>query len=329
LHGQSTTDDLFGRFVPNTGQLTASLEDLLRCRGMLKPKTVALLEGARREGRPLTPVEAELVAAREALPLHQWIFQEGPIPQALRQGLMIVIDEANLSESQVLEGLNPVLELEPTLFLPGQGIFFGPTGNVRVHPGFRILATINPAGYAGRSPLSEAFRSRWTMTMAVPVPTEAEFRQMVLCVVFGEQPVVQYEGQKYQGISPALTETPPHAALAQVPGMRELLERVATLHAQVVQQSESKQGKCPTLGTYRRDPYAYTRRDLLTFLSLLEGRLKGEAGADLKLAALEALQQVYLARLDQDTDRQIVSDLLKAQGLDAKQWNLEAKSNGK
>jgi MoxR-like ATPase len=66
------------------------------------------------------------------------------IEEARRDGRIVVISELNLLPSDMLEGeFNALL-----------------TGDVPAAPGFGIIATVNPSGYAGRKPLSPALENR-------------------------------------------------------------------------------------------------------------------------------------------------------------------------
>ena len=65
----------------------------------------------------------------------------------MRKGWWVLLDEVNLAEPQILERLNSVLEVEPTLILTE----YDNSPIDPVHPGFRLFATMNPAEYAGRS----------------------------------------------------------------------------------------------------------------------------------------------------------------------------------
>lgn len=314
LHGQTSADDLLGRFVPCVG-LGFSPDGLLRHRNLLHPDTVALLEKARRENRDLDEIESGIVAARERLPVRQWRFQEACLPRAMREGAWLVIDEMNLAPPEAVESVNAVLESPPSLHLPGPDLHFGPGGTVRVHEGFRVFATINPAAYEGRRTLSPAFRNRWRMPKSAPAPGEAEFRQMLRWLVFGEVPVVECQGQQYQGIMPPLTRLPPFAALARVAGMEELLERVAILHGSLVKAQVSA-----GLRAGGSERLVFTRRDLFTFLGQLQDELNQAPGADLKRHASHALQLVYLDRLGDPEDRKVVTHLMESQCLDAAHW---------
>mmetsp|Transcript_16645 Transcript_16645/g.15009 ORF Transcript_16645/g.15009 Transcript_16645/m.15009 type:complete len:136 (+) Transcript_16645:92-499(+) len=74
----------------------------------------------------------------------------------LRNGHWIILDELNLAPSDVLEGLNRLLDENKELHVPE------PNELIKPHKGFQLFATQNPPGlYGGRKPLSRAFRNRF------------------------------------------------------------------------------------------------------------------------------------------------------------------------
>jgi CRP-like cAMP-binding protein len=79
-----------------------------------------------------------------------WRFWEGIVPDAMRHGRWVVLDELNLAEPQVLERLNPVLEQHPSLVLSENGgERYGLGGDVPLADTFRIFATMNPGDVFG------------------------------------------------------------------------------------------------------------------------------------------------------------------------------------
>ena len=83
-------------------------------------------------------------------------FRDGLLVQALRHGYWIILDELNLAPSDVLEALNRLLDDNRELLVPETQEYITP------HPDFMLFATQNPHGtYAGRKPLSRAFRNRF------------------------------------------------------------------------------------------------------------------------------------------------------------------------
>jgi midasin (ATPase involved in ribosome maturation) len=111
------------------------------------------------------------------------------------EGAWLVKDEANLAPSEILERCNTMLETpDPTLTLTeydGRLI-------IGAHPQFRVLATWNGLGYAGRQELSPAFLDRFK-TRVCSSPSEADYRALGECLVHGSQPEVVISGIRYRG----------------------------------------------------------------------------------------------------------------------------------
>ncbi len=85
-----------------------------------------------------------------------FVYQEGVLPLAMRNGYWIILDELNLAPTDVLEALNRVLDDNRELFIPETQTL------IKAHANFRLFATQNPTGsYGGRKPLSRAFRNRF------------------------------------------------------------------------------------------------------------------------------------------------------------------------
>lgn len=100
-----------------------------------------------------------------------FVWVDGPLVTAMRNGDFVLIDEINLAEDAVLERLNSVLEPSRTLTLAERG---GEGAEVIVAaPGFRVLATMNPGGDYGKKELSPALANRFT-TVWVPALEDVE-----------------------------------------------------------------------------------------------------------------------------------------------------------
>lgn len=236
-----------------------------------------------------------------------WRFQEGAIPQAMRNGWWVILDEMNLAEPQVLERLNPVLEEPASLVLSeGDGTSFGPGGDIVVHPSFQLFATLNPAEYAGRSSLSPAFRDRWTSWNWVELPDEQALKQTLYFWAFGVQPAVPVEDGLWQGDA----SVPLLPGLAMDPQAHELLERVARFHAAISKASQS-QG---TLGRNRREPFVFTRRTLWTALMQVDAQMR-EKGGRLSARLEAALRRTYGQRLRESSERDALAQALQATGI--------------
>jgi len=113
-------------------------------------------------------------------------WSDGVLPQAMRNGWWLLLDEIDFAEPAVLSLLHPVLEDAPTLTLKEHG------GEViRPHPLFRIFATANSIGamqeragsYAGTTTMNDAFLDRWQVLLVDNLPPQEERR-----VLLGEVP---------------------------------------------------------------------------------------------------------------------------------------------
>jgi MoxR-like ATPase len=208
----------------------------------------------------------------------------------------------------VLERLNPVLEQHPSLVLSeNTGERFGPGGDVPVSADFRIFATMNPAEYAGRSVLSPAFRDRWSLWNVLEAPGEGEYRALLTRLVHGVHPEFVYDAVEWR----APDGEPIHPQLAADPRIDGLLDSIASFHGAVSAAAGADGGV--ELGRSRRERYVFTRRTMLAAMSLMAGLV--ERGADLSMAAREALELTYLQRVQPGPDRQAVRSALRTAGL--------------
>jgi hypothetical protein len=237
-----------------------------------------------------------------------WRFGEGFLPQAMREGWWLLLDEVNLAEPQVLERLNPALESPPSLVLSEHdGRRFGAGGDVPIDPRFRLFATMNPAEYAGRSVLSPAFRDRWTVWSCVDPAGEADLRAMLECLVFGVHPEVFLEGMHWR----APDSVPVYPELQAVPHIAERIGAIVTFHVSVACATGST-GRAD-IGRSRRERYVFTRRALLAFMQLYASALR--RGVEERVAFRSALELTYVGRTAPGPDRQAMRGALAAVGI--------------
>lgn len=235
-----------------------------------------------------------------------WQFQEGSLPVAMRRGYWLLLDEMNLAEPQVLERLNCALESTPTLVLSeGHGTVFGPGGDVEVSEDFRLLATLNPAEYSGRSVLSPAFRNRWLIWHQAQPADEAAILAMLRSLVLGEQPVVCWKGKSYQAAAtPAL-----FPQLQEMTDVESVLARFAMFHTTVAKAAGAP-GTTPGLARHRRERHVFTRRNLIATLQLC-----GRSSVDLRRTLSDSIQQIYVNRYSATADRKAIQSHLRAADL--------------
>ncbi|KAL2899649.1 Midasin [Bienertia sinuspersici] len=108
----------------------------------------------------------------------QWqtifVWQDGPLVQAMKNGDLLLVDEISLADDSVLERLNSVLEPDRKLSLAEKG---GPNlETIAAHEDFFLLATMNPGGDYGKKELSPALRNRFTEIWVPPVDDLDELR---------------------------------------------------------------------------------------------------------------------------------------------------------
>eukprot|EP01053_Blabericola_migrator_P006909 Blabericola_migrator_1__6908@NODE_34_length_18107_cov_55_154712_g30_i0_p1_GENE_NODE_34_length_18107_cov_55_154712_g30_i0NODE_34_length_18107_cov_55_154712_g30_i0_p1_ORF_typecomplete_len4590_score980_41AAA_5/PF07728_14/2_4e09AAA_5/PF07728_14/1_1e06AAA_5/PF07728_14/7_8e15AAA_5/PF07728_14/1_6e33AAA_5/PF07728_14/2e11AAA_5/PF07728_14/9_7e22AAA_5/PF07728_14/9_3e34AAA_5/PF07728_14/1_9e16AAA_3/PF07726_11/0_015AAA_3/PF07726_11/1_4AAA_3/PF07726_11/3_3e17AAA_3/PF07726_11/0_00028AAA_3/PF07726_11/0_0056AAA_3 len=100
-------------------------------------------------------------------------FAEGPLLEAVRHGHWVVLDEFNLAPSEVVEGLNRLLDDNRAIYVPELD------ETVQAHPHFLLFATQNPVTYGGRKPLSEALKSRF-VEFNVSEPPAADLKLILM-----------------------------------------------------------------------------------------------------------------------------------------------------
>uniref|UniRef100_A0A915Q716 Midasin n=1 Tax=Setaria digitata TaxID=48799 RepID=A0A915Q716_9BILA len=120
----------------------------------------------------------------------RFVFTEGPLVKAARNGHWIILDELNLAPTDVIEALNrarfsKIFETsnisECYLLDDNRELFVSETNTVvKAHPQFRLFATQNPVHtYAGRKRLSRALLNRFVVLQFSQLPYD-ELAEMVI-----------------------------------------------------------------------------------------------------------------------------------------------------
>ncbi|KAK2996619.1 hypothetical protein RJ639_026430, partial [Escallonia herrerae] len=144
------------------------------------------------------------------LQLHQkwqtiFMWQDGPLVKAMKDGDLFLVDEIALADDSVLERLNSVLEPERKLIYRDPNVRFHLFSNedafvygclllgtnmslaekggtdlekIIAHPNFFLLATMNPGGDYGKKELSPALRNRFTEIWVPPVTDTIELKSI-------------------------------------------------------------------------------------------------------------------------------------------------------
>lgn len=85
----------------------------------------------------------------------EMIFEKEALVEALECGGFFDLDEINAADDSVLFSLQAILDDRRRVQVPGYGL-------VKVHPKFRMIATMNPLGYLGTRELPDAVNDRFT-----------------------------------------------------------------------------------------------------------------------------------------------------------------------
>ncbi|TVR09637.1 MAG: hypothetical protein EA401_12785 [Planctomycetota bacterium] len=270
-------------------------------------KTTAVLWSAHLLGRPVLRLNCsghsdtgELIG--RFLPQSgsgHWQFHEGAVPQAMRRGQWLLLDEVNLAAADVIERLNPVLERPSSLVISeNDGALIGPGGAV-VHTDFRCFGTMNPAAYAGRNRLSPAFLDRWLAQTSVPDPDSLAYRQLLHFWATGEQPDILLPGVGFFHVPHS---SPPFPCLQAV---TDDLSQVAAMHHHLM---------LSTTDQDLDDHPTITRRLLLALVQRFAGLCTN--GGDPQRSLRRAIEEVYVRRMPNAAMQEGLRKALRLQGLD-------------
>jgi len=150
-------------------------------------KTSIFEQAAARLNRPVTRINLDGDITRSDL-VGQWIlngdnqmqFHYGPLPKAMKEGHILIVDEIDAGAAPVVMVLQAVLEGKPLSLLETSEI-------IKPHADFRLMATANTNGqgddtglYAGTQPQNYALFDRFTMVEKVDYALPAEELQIVV-----------------------------------------------------------------------------------------------------------------------------------------------------
>jgi hypothetical protein len=222
----------------------------------------------------------------------------------------------------VRERLNSVLERAGTLVLSENGgKTIGPGGDIERHPRFRVFATMNPVEMGAREKMSAAEKDRWTSYRFVTRPSEEEFKAMMRCIIYGEQPSIKVDGENYGGTK----EAPKYPELAEIKDIDSFI----TFFSSFFHTLEEK-ARDGDIGKNQLEKYSISRRKLIEFFEFIatkrfvtSRRPRRTIGMvdDPKRVVLFAIKHFFLDILRTDDDRTKVKTLLKTYKLTEETWN--------
>ncbi|XP_021720497.1 midasin-like [Chenopodium quinoa] len=155
------------------GKAPSTLKQLGEVLDECKCTLVSMSDGHENDLASIEKTKAELSQLYQ-----QWqtifVWQDGPLVQAMKNGDLLLVDEISLADDSVLERLNSVLEPDRKLSLAEKG---GPSlETITASDDFFLLATMNPGGDFGKKELSPALRNRFTEIWVPPVDDLDELR---------------------------------------------------------------------------------------------------------------------------------------------------------
>lgn len=104
-----------------------------------------------------------------------FVWQDGLVTSAVRNGYWLLLDELNLAEPAVLERLNALLDGDDYVVLTEKS----DGEKVQAHQDLRVFATMNPSSYEGRKDLSAAMMDRFKKKIWVDQLPPEEMVQVV------------------------------------------------------------------------------------------------------------------------------------------------------
>lgn len=164
-----------------------SMENVLLSGGTGTGKTTSIMQIAAHIKQPVTRInlngETRLsdILGKMQVADGRTFFEYGVLPNAMKEGHWLILDELDFADPAVLAILHPVLEANPILVLKeNAGEVINP------HPNFRIFATANSVGamgdraeaYDGTNKLNDAFLDRWQVVYVPNLLEKEEVRML-------------------------------------------------------------------------------------------------------------------------------------------------------
>jgi midasin len=189
---------------PASSHVTASGASNASNRGPSTALPGDLLKDWRRFARDVAAAERATAAAEGGF---AFAFVEGALVKALKQGWWLLLDEINLAPPEVLERIAGILEVHSGAAAAAgagssmtgnsvegdasTGLLLVERGDVKVisrHPGFRLVAAMNPATDAGKRDLPPQLRSRFTEFWVGEPRSRQDLGQLVSGYLSGASP---------------------------------------------------------------------------------------------------------------------------------------------
>jgi len=218
-------------------------------------------------------------------PFPKFLFKEGPLTKWVKLGAFIIFDELNLAPADQIERLNEIFENSKELNLVEYD-----SRKIKFHPETRLFATMNPATYAWRKPLSPAFKNRFVVKQ-VWTPSEASYKMMIDEMIY------------YRNMWKTLKDT--NYKVLGANGQSELnliTSQIAKFHKEL---EEMLDPNAPKICIGERELPVITRRDLIYLIKLIDYKFplvnKKEDFTNLVKMAFE---KYYVSKFAKEKDKE-------------------------
>ncbi|KAG8852125.1 hypothetical protein FRB96_008926 [Tulasnella sp. 330] len=118
--------------------------------------TADLLGSFEQAGNQSPDMDVDLVGTSTTASAGQFQWVDGPLVEAVERGHWLLLDNANLCNSSVLDRLNSLCETHGSLVVSERGLVNGEVHVIRPHPNFRLFMALDPR----HGELSRAMRNR-------------------------------------------------------------------------------------------------------------------------------------------------------------------------
>ncbi|MEW6278483.1 MAG: AAA family ATPase [Candidatus Eremiobacterota bacterium] len=242
-----------------------------------------------------------------------FVWVDGLVTTAVRNGYWIMLDELNLADPAVLERLNALLDGDDFVKLTEKS----DAEVVRAHKDLRVFATMNPRSYEGRKDLSAAMKDRFKKKIWVDGLPPEEMVQVVRALDLANGLATTHKmdyGDALALANKAITGnhdedpmTPQEEKLVKsIPSRMDekTLMSLAMFHSDISKMSEDAEiGK-------EGGPYPFTLRDLLKLVNRVDMDRKTKPNQDFKSLLWRHAVDIYVNRFMEEVDQARVLDQL-------------------
>ena len=311
LSALTDTSDLIGKFIPNDGFLSKEdLDfDLLN-----SDKSKEIFKKCEAQNRDLSKHESLIISKQENISIPEWKWLHGVIPQAMINGYWVILDEINLANPSILERLNSVLELEPSLRLTEyNNLLISRYGDINISENFRIFGTMNPLEYVGRNEFSDAYFDRWQGYIYFDDVNKKGYYDMLMYLITGLHPEVYYNNFIYASKT---SDNHVFNILSNLTNIGLFISKLVELHIDIGIKKDKEH-------LNYKSRIILTRRTLISVISFMARKIyyspKENSTFNIEKSTSyiikEALIENYVLKAQDETDKEKIMDTIEMNGI--------------